>query len=97
MYLLLDALLGLSAIPFVTSYIVAENIYSHSGPLRLQDYLHDSNEERLLRGIAQSSVLGLHVAVVTHFCVEKCYTPMAVPSNITATPYTDLRSLNAAG
>ena len=38
--------------------IVAENICSHPGQLRLQEYQHSSHKERLLVCITQGNVLG---------------------------------------
>ena len=94
MCLLLDSLLRVSAIAFapLLSPKISTRMPLSSGWRNSKTALVNSAS---LDASHKATYYTSHVAVVTHFWVL-LFQPMAVSPNITATPDTDLRSLDAA-
>ena len=94
MCLLLDALLGLSAIAFAPSLSpkMSTRMPLSPGWRKTKTALVNSAS---LDASYRATYSASQVAVVTHFCVL-LFHPMAVSPNITTTPDKDLRSLDAA-
>ena len=95
MCFLLDALLGLSTIAFdelSLSSKISTRIPLSSGWRNTKAALVDNTP---LDALHRATYCASQVGVVTHFYVL-LFQPMTVSPNITATPDTDIRSLDAA-